>query len=141
MHSFQAGCEWFSRSQDGDIPPLLTGRERYLGGIGGWRHSAVAHKCNLNVLRRVNLRRVTADAGRERYLGGIGRIVRKHCLFEHALLVIYSKRSLTITNSLQTRRAAVIKRVLAPFMAAAFDFNVVLRYSLNIHGLGSNITI
>ncbi|SDZ53435.1 hypothetical protein SAMN05421736_11630 [Evansella caseinilytica] len=58
-------------------------------GVGfpepGWRHSAVAHKCNLNVLRRVNLRRVTADAGRERFLGGIGRIERNHCLFEHTL--------------------------------------------------------
>ncbi|SDZ16834.1 hypothetical protein SAMN05421736_10749 [Evansella caseinilytica] len=67
MHSFQAGCEWFSRSQDGG-------------------HSAVAHKCNLNVLRRVNLHRVTADAGRGQHLGGIGRIVRNYCLFEHALL-------------------------------------------------------
>nr|WP_139189613.1 hypothetical protein [Evansella caseinilytica] len=26
MHSFQAGCEWFSQSQDGDIPPLPIGR-------------------------------------------------------------------------------------------------------------------
>ncbi|SDY59357.1 hypothetical protein SAMN05421736_102358 [Evansella caseinilytica] len=24
---FQPGCEWFSRSQDDDIPQLLTGRE------------------------------------------------------------------------------------------------------------------
>ncbi|SDY74652.1 hypothetical protein SAMN05421736_103194 [Evansella caseinilytica] len=50
MHSFQAGCEWFSRSQDGDIPLLLTGRE--------W------------------------------HLSGIGRIVRSHCLFEQALIVL-----------------------------------------------------
>ncbi|SDZ47809.1 hypothetical protein SAMN05421736_1148 [Evansella caseinilytica] len=50
MHSFQAGCEWFSRSQDGDIPPLPIGRGQHLGGIG--------------------------------------RIVRNHCLFEHALKVI-----------------------------------------------------
>ncbi|SDZ64135.1 hypothetical protein SAMN05421736_1247 [Evansella caseinilytica] len=49
MHSFQAGCEWFSRNQDGDIPLL-----------------------DLHVLHRVNLRRVTADAGREWYLSGIG---------------------------------------------------------------------
>nr|WP_139189569.1 hypothetical protein [Evansella caseinilytica] len=44
MHSFQVGCEWFSQSQDDDIPLLLTGREWYLSGIGGWRHSAVAHR-------------------------------------------------------------------------------------------------
>ncbi|SDZ28542.1 hypothetical protein SAMN05421736_10923 [Evansella caseinilytica] len=50
MHSFQAGCEWFSRSQDGDIPPLPIGRGQHLGGIG--------------------------------------RIVRNHCLFEHALKVV-----------------------------------------------------
>ncbi|SDY22712.1 hypothetical protein SAMN05421736_101718 [Evansella caseinilytica] len=34
MHSFQAGCEWFSRNQDGDIPPLPIGRGQHLGGIG-----------------------------------------------------------------------------------------------------------
>ncbi|SDZ10381.1 hypothetical protein SAMN05421736_10690 [Evansella caseinilytica] len=33
MHSFQTGYEWFSQSQDDDIPLLLTGRERQLGGI------------------------------------------------------------------------------------------------------------
>ncbi|SDZ09654.1 hypothetical protein SAMN05421736_10660 [Evansella caseinilytica] len=36
MHSFQADCKWFSQSQDDDIPLLLTGREWYLSGIGGW---------------------------------------------------------------------------------------------------------
>ncbi|SDY09529.1 hypothetical protein SAMN05421736_101354 [Evansella caseinilytica] len=36
MHSFKAGYEWGSQSQDGDIPLLLTGREWYLSGIGGW---------------------------------------------------------------------------------------------------------
>ncbi|SDY25280.1 hypothetical protein SAMN05421736_101780 [Evansella caseinilytica] len=44
MHSFQTGCEWGYQSQDGDIPLLLTGREWYLSGIGGWRHSAVTHR-------------------------------------------------------------------------------------------------
>ncbi|SDY47532.1 hypothetical protein SAMN05421736_10258 [Evansella caseinilytica] len=34
MHSFHADCEWFSQSQDDDIPPLLTGRGQHLGGIG-----------------------------------------------------------------------------------------------------------
>ncbi|SDY13429.1 hypothetical protein SAMN05421736_101461 [Evansella caseinilytica] len=34
MHSFHPGCEWFSQSQDDDIPPLLTGRGQHLGGIG-----------------------------------------------------------------------------------------------------------
>nr|WP_175476246.1 hypothetical protein [Evansella caseinilytica] len=33
MHSFQAGCEWFSWNQDGDISPLPTGRGQHLGGI------------------------------------------------------------------------------------------------------------
>ncbi|SDZ38215.1 hypothetical protein SAMN05421736_11169 [Evansella caseinilytica] len=37
MYSFQAGCEWFSWSQDDDISPLPIGRGQHLGGIGAHR--------------------------------------------------------------------------------------------------------
>ncbi|SDY29887.1 hypothetical protein SAMN05421736_101896 [Evansella caseinilytica] len=45
MYSFHASYEWGSRNQDGDIPPLLTGRERNLGGIGriGQNHCFFEH--------------------------------------------------------------------------------------------------